>query len=362
MSITIYLDLATGQPAPMPQHMAGINCAGAIVRAATLDKARQDAERRDAIIQQGVIVARMDAANPDLGAFALALTHREREILDEPVPPLNSEKMFQVYPVPAGNIEYTTPYRQRSGEAAVYQYGTAIPMVNVSGFENKAPVVNLVCGYSRSYFQELAASVSQANIGMAVATTGDLMRAARTILNLKANAIAWSGLPDHGVPGILTYPSLDKRTLSVAIATTSTPTDIADEIIALGNYAISVSSQVYQPNRMVTSPRLARFLKRTLITATQPMTIGEFIEKALGMKIEEAWELKNAGGTGIDGYLFYNDARDSTAIVKASGLVMHQPYTIGLETVQPLSMSVGGARMALPGSNTLGLADCSTLQ
>ncbi len=81
------------------------------------------------------------------------------------------------------------------------------------------------------------------------------------------------------------------------------------------------------------------------------------------MKIEEAWELQDVNGaTGYDGVLFYNDNVQNTAIVQSQGFTLHAPYTIGLTTTQPCSQSIGGCRMALAGTNALGIADCREIQ
>lgn len=320
--------------------------------------------RCDALVAVGRVQAQVRGdANPDIGALALALTHREAEFINQPFPPTNAQKLFTMYPVPPGNIEYTTPFRQRTGQPKPYAAGVDIPMSNVSGFEIKAPLVPIVIGWKRNYWDDLRAAASQANIGMAVATHEELMTAARTAISLFRNDVWWKGYTELQLFGLLNYPGMPKRTLTVAMSTLSTPSDIKDEVSKLFTYAVEHSKQVFAAKRMVTSPRLVNFWRRTYVLTTMPITLYQAILDATGLaKIEEAWECEDyEGQTGFDAIFCWNDAKNATSIVQAEDFTLHTPYLIGLETTQPCSAVIGGARMPLSANNVVGIADCSSL-
>jgi hypothetical protein len=235
---------------------------------------------------------RSDALNV-AGAFPRDLEYVRRQVLEEPLPELNSFRLF-----PADNevpLGYTSHVMERwltAGEAQITRGGSSVPVVSSAKREERFPVHYVVCGVTQNFFQGL--SIRAADLR----TYQINSRTALQAVNERLNRIYWGGDFATQLKGVLNYPHMHVSTLPLVFdPATSGPAMAAALSRVVGTPRI-VSKQTIWPNRLVVSETVHQLIHDTQYTAGQTTTVAEYflkgqVGKPNGIKvIEAAYELE----------------------------------------------------------------------
>jgi hypothetical protein len=354
----IYLDPKTGREAPLPSEMRGVEhrVDGYRHVAGSEEATRADSAAYGEYFRTlpGI---RVDSVTSELPGFALSLTARRKQIVEERTRKLNAARLFRAYTeIPVGARKFTIPYAQSIGEAVLYKGSHQIPVVHRAGQEDEFKTAMLVTSYEITDMQQAENSFAQANMGMVLNTEAGLSSTCTKVILDKANELYWFGDSSAGLYGLATYPALPKITSDIAFDGTDSPTDVADELNSAIQYPANASGSTFNANLVVMTERVASYLSRTRMGSIDLTTIMEFVKACNpGVRFEIARELKDLNGnTGYDGILICNDDVEHTCIGIQQGVTFHPPERIGLSTRVIVSMSVGGAGlMPIPGANVL---------
>jgi len=302
-------------------------------------------------------ITRRDAAT-DLGAGAYFQRELERiypGVIRAKREPLNAYRLFFVdRSVPQGAETFTHRLLEHVGEASVISnWADDLPQVGIgrSEFTSKFKSIGDSFGYSE---QAIAAA---AFAGMPLST--ELPFAARRAIDEKLNTIAWHGLPDHGIYGVLTFPYIPRYVTS-AVITAATDTAIENLHAAVAR-VLENSSEVEKPNRLILAPRSMRVLSRKLRTNTDSTALKIFLENDPNIKtIESAQELTGIGPNGEDGFIVDRTGQGGQSEPLNGKIILSQAFTplpvqrkglmyntdclartAGFDSAFPLSMLVG---------------------
>ena len=294
---------------------------------------------------------RTDALGPAGGMhMPRQLEHIHARVLEEKHRTPNGLTQFAVSSeVPVGARTHTVRRFLEDGEAAVYRRGHNIPRVGLGQVEEEFPVRHYVTSFASNHFESLSSGFANTS------EEERKMRTARKVLERFWNEKIWNGDDDHGIYGIKNYPYLARKVAAFALNSSSTPDQILGELNDAANYPQETSGSVFAPNRMVTSERGRNYLMNTRIGSVNDTTIGEFFVKNNEFinAIESAHEMKDFGGTGVDGILFYNDDADGISNELVQGITPMPAQIFGFESVTYVYMSHGGVIMRDSGNNIL---------
>lgn len=288
----------------------------------------------------------------DVGGLHLPrdLEYLHAQVLEEKRPVPNAMKLFPTsQTIPPGARTHTVRRMMEDGEARWYRGGKDVPSVGISQKEEQFPVKHIVTSIRTNHFELLSSNFAGLN------EQGRKLRTARRIMESFLNDKLWNGDDDQNYKGVLNYPFLAKKVSAVAFDGTATAADVLAEMNAAANYPTENSFSVFAPNRCATSPRVRNFLMNTQHSLASDTTIGEFFTRVNAhiSVIEEAWELKDAGGTGVDGILFWADDPDAIAHEAAQGLTILPAQSFGFDNITYMYMSTGGIVMRDAGNNIL---------
>ena len=264
----------------------------------------------------------------DLGAgayFQKELEHIFPEVLKADLPVLNAERLFAVdRTVPQGAETFTHRLLEHTGKAAVISnWGQSLPQVGLGRSEWSSPLKSVGDAYGWSEQDLAAASFT------GLALNSELGISARRAVEESLNDIAWNGIPELSIPGILTFPYVPRYTTSVAI--TGTVDTVLDQLHAAVARVPENTGEVHKPNRLILAPRSRRVLGRKLRTNTDSSILKMFRENDPYITIfEEAAELQGVGPNGEDAFIV--DRADgaegsSKSIPQNCKIVISQPFT-----------------------------------
>jgi len=324
-----------------------------------------NARRIDAALRAVAVTPRQDAFASNAG-FHLArdLEYIHNEVLTEEFPLPSAMTLFDVdESVPAGANTHTIRRMYESGEARVYRgRGSRVPRVGVQQREESWPIRHLVAGYGWDIFE--AASDQFAGAGM----LQQQARIARDAILRLANRIWWGldgvGEP-HGLYGVLNYPWLPKKDIATGVSRATVAADpdtTLGELHDLVNFPHQVSKSVFQPDTLVMTNRVHDVLTSVRFAAGSDTTILEhFLRNSAHIKrVEIAWELEDAGGTGVDGILAYRRDQQGIQLVLPQGVTQLPVQVDGLESEVVNYASIGGVVMRNVLNNVLGYWDTNT--
>lgn len=299
--------------------------------------------------QQGL---RADALGPAGGMHApRQLEHIHARVLEEKHRRPNGLTQFQISnDVPVGARTHTVRRFLEDGEAAVYRRGHNIPRVGLGQIEEEFPVRHYVTSFPSNHFERLSSQFANTS------EEERKMRTARKVLERFWNEKIWFGDDDHGIYGIKNYPHLARKVSGVVFATGGgTVAQILGELNDAANYAQEVSGSTFAPNRAVTSERVRNYIMQTQLGTVNDTTIGQFFLKNSEHinALESAHEMKDFGGTDVDGILFYNDDVDGISNELVQGITPMPAQIFGFESITYIYMSHGGLIMRDSGNNLL---------
>ena len=299
---------------------------------------------------------RRDAFDPNAG-FHLArqLEFIHQQVLEEPFPVYNAYRLFPVdTSVPPGARSHTVRRVYYHGEARVHRGGGQdVPRAGVTQREQEFPVRHIVSSYAWDIFE--AASSQFANSGLLT----KLARGARDAIMELENRLFWYGAARHGLYGVTNYPWLPKRVVSTPFTEAQAASDsraILRALHDLVNWPAENSKGVFGPNRLVTTKRVRNFLMDTPWSGSIDTTIGEHFLKTNSaiQGIDEAWELENLGGEGIDGMLAYRNDQRGIMLCVPQGITSLPVQALGFDNTVYSYSSIGGVVMPDVGNNILG--------
>lgn len=303
---------------------------------------------------------RGDALPAGIGGFPRDFEHTRQRVLEQKMQPLNFSRLFPTAgDVPLGATSYTVRREVYSGKADFHRGGSDVPVARARRVEESFNVRYIVCGIQTNYFEALSGGFAGLNQYAA-----DL-KAARRAMAEKLNSTCWSGAKAQGLYGLLDYPDLAKMSMSVehtpAVAQ-SNPKAIAADLLNLISRPHIDSGTIFQPNKVVCSPRLRRLYAETKYDPTSTdTTILQWVLNAqppgAPVEFEVAQELADAGGTGIDGIFAYSDYEDAIAHTLVQAPVPLPVFQSGpFEQMTVLFAATGGVAMHDVGAHILGLA------
>lgn len=351
-----HIDAFERRETPLPDYLHGFESRiGSFTFAPGSEEgARLDSAARIACLARNGI--RSDSVTATIPGWSMSLTSRRRQILEEDLPKNNAFAMFRTYnEIPLGAREFTVPYAKSIGEAVLYRGGTAFPTVHRVGQEDSFKTAIIVSSYEVTTFGQQEAAYIASQGMMALNTEAGLSKTVIEAINAKANHLYWFGDVDAGLYGILTYPSLLKKTSDVAFDGTESPTDVAAALNDAIRYPAVRSKSTYRANRVTMSERLHGYLSTTRIGTNSDITVLKFVEQCNpGVLFDVAWECYEPRASGYDYILIRNDGVDHSCIGIQQGIVFYPPEQIGFTTRNLVTMQVGGAGMMFkPGANML---------
>ncbi len=284
--------------------------------------------------------------------IAKDLEYVHARALEEKTQPLNFFKFFRTGDgIPAGARTHTVRRFFTQGEAKFYAgAGSNVPTVSLTQAEEEFPVRHIVTSFETNVFEMMSSGYA------GVQEEQRKVRGARKIMDRFLNTVGWNGDAAANYYGVLSYPYLAKKSAATPFdGTAASADDVLAELNAGANYAMEESGGTMMPNRCLTSIRVRNYLMQTQRSTASDKTIGQlFIEQNETINaIESARELRDVGGTGIDGILFYNDDKDSVCHETAGGVQMLPAQAHQFSSVRFMYMSSGGIVMRDAGNNLL---------
>lgn len=318
--------------------------------------------RRDGFVMPRAAIAdaiRADALTGGAGGFPRDFEYIRRRVLEERRKPLNAFRLFSsATEVPLGAIEHTARRMIGTGQATIYRGSAEFSRARMAWIEETFGVAYVTCAVDTNFFQTLTTDWRGIRQYQA-----DLRMAFRAVEE-KLNEIAWKGDVASRINGVLNYPHGHVKVIPTAFTSSSSSASIVAALHALVDAPLVYSGGIYQPNRLVVSPRLHRFLFNTQFSAASDTSIARYFlqgqDEVSGIKsIDMAQELQGAGPAGAnqDGILAYNDSQDSVEHV-----LIQPPTTLPVFQASPLDSTTvvfactGGIVEQDSGNNIVGWA------
>ena len=297
--------------------------------------------------------SRADAFSAGLGGVgAQDLTQNLRRVLTEPLAQPTGLSLFsRNTEVQPGAIQYKSRRTYAAGEAALVRSGSAgnIPKVELGQTEMVRPVRYLAIGVDTDIFQQMADNF------LGINSTAQKIKAARSIMDRTINRFIWNGNDDADLWGVLNYPYLDKQVPGVAISSSSTAAQIIAAITDIAYHAFNQSDGVFESNAIALSPRIMSYIAKTPRSDTTDTSILKWLQDNLSHI--KAWtvapELKDGGGSGVDGILAYRSDSEGVEWMSVMAPTLLPPVREGLSEVSYLVGGFGGVQMPNVGNNLL---------
>lgn len=368
MSATVFTLGHNGQIAPMS---AGSALVGMINRAHVAAPVRMDSAGAPHADVQGYFLdqtvqrftahlramdpRRADAFSAGLGGVgAQDLTQRLRRVLTEPLAQPTGLTLFsRNTEVQPGVVQYKSRRTYAAGEAALVRSGSAgnIPKVELGQTEMVRPVRYLAIGVDTDIFQQMADNF------LGINSTAQKVKAGRSIIDRTINRFIWNGNDDADLWGVLNYPYLDKQVPGVAVSSSSTPAQIIAAITDIAYHAFNQSDGTFESNAIALSPRIMSYIAKTPRSDTTDTSILSWLKDNLThiRSWSVAPELKDAGGSNVDGILAYRSDSEGVEWMSVMAPTLLPPVQEGLSEVSYLVAGFGGVQMPNVGNNLLSL-------
>ncbi len=300
----------------------------------------------------GAIAERYGVRSDSAEAQLRQLEHVRARALEEPIPPMNAMRLWRtVRDTPVGANSVTVRRFVEQGEAQFYKGGDVSATVHLQQDEETWKVHHIVTSLRYSLFEQQASDFAGLN------RYARMVRAARRAVEQFHNDKLFNGATANRFLGLANYPYLARKISSTNFYADGS-TAAADVLAALNdaaNYPAQQSKQAMAPNRCATSLRVRDYLMNTRIGSVNDTTIGEFFGRtnAYINEIDAAHELRDIGGTGMDGVLFYSDDQDTVAIDVPQDFSPLPLQTLGFDSMQYFYMSTAGLQMYNAGNALL---------
>ena len=289
----------------------------------------------------GALASRFGVRQDSAEAQLRQLEHIRAKALEEPIPPTNAMKLWRtVRDTPVGANSVTVRRFVEQGEAQFYRGGDVSASVGIRQHEETWKVQHIVTSLRFTLFEQQASDFAR------LTRYARLVRGARRAIEQFHNDKLFNGSTASRFLGLANYPYLARKVSATNFyADGSTAADdVLAELNAAANYPAQQSKQAMSPNRCVTSLRVRDYLMNTRIGSVNDTTIGEFFGRTNAYidTIDAAHELRDIGGTGMDGVLFYNDDPDTIAIDVPQDFTPLPLQTFGFDSTQYFYMSTAG--------------------
>lgn len=299
--------------------------------------AKRDATRRDSFGGDGFYTAR-------------ELEYISARVAETKYPIRSSFLLFPRWPeAPIGAKKMTIERMSLTGEAHVGRGGKKVPRVGVTKDDESFKFAPVYTARETDIFDRMA------DVFAGGREEQGKQRAARKAILDRINQINWFGDKAAGLYGVLTYPWLAVVESSVVIAPSTADADIVAELNRVANWPAENSSEVFAPNKCVTSKRLRNRLANRKFDDTGKSILKWIIENNEEItEIQTAPELREPfGDAGVDGMLFYRDDVDSIALNMPMGIEELPVQKQGFAEVIYTYTLTGGVIMIDSGHNVL---------
>ena len=300
---------------------------------------------------------RTDDFDPTLGMFSPRdLTHRFARVLEEKMPPLNSQRVFPINTEPPpGTLRYEQFRTYSTGEAIVYRGGSGrdIPEVAIGQASFSAPIVYLVSKASIDWLENLRSNMTGLD------TQTRKMRAARRAIDELENHWAYNGSVAHGLFGLLNHPFVDTAVSLVEYVDATDADDIASDFSFWANYAENESGSTFQPDTLQIAPKLFNYLSTRRYGDNADKSLLQWLLDANPhiTRVEKVRELNDVLGDGQHAIAFTRNgvgAADASAeIVKSLTPTLLPTETRALSSDMFLVSGFGGLNQREAGDNLI---------
>lgn len=290
--------------------------------------------------------------------FPRDFEHIRAKVWEEVREPLTAMKLFPMdTEIPVGARTHTARRIVGGGEATIdYRAGMQIGRAHTARVEEQFQTAWVVCAVDQNVvdgFAQNFAGLSDYRYDL---------REARRLVDEALNTIAWKGIPGKQMYGAIEYPSLGKFKSSQSFAAGAG----GEAMVQALNDALIVqrraSGGAMRSNAVAVSPEVNTRLATTRHSDSSDLTALEYFlrtQPANGIKsIEEAPELTNAGGDGVDGIFFFKKDLNSIAHVLPQQPTIMPVYQSGpLDMTTVVIAQTGGIVQGDVGNNILMLVD-----
>lgn len=240
---------------------------------------RMAASRRRLDGYMASCVQRSDAFNPGIGGGVNVgeLTHRMTAIMEERLPPLSADKLFYLNSEPKPGMEdYTQTRVVSTGRVTVWAGGMAddIPEIQVGQASMRAPFIYYASSFSVDFLSGMRTDIMGMNQQLQKTV------AIRRIMGQQRNRWAFYGSADHGLLGFIGHPFVDKAVSQVPYNSTSSASDIFDDMNYWLQYALRASGTAYTPDTVALSVDVYSYLASTRMSATDKTKILDDLKSA----------------------------------------------------------------------------------
>lgn len=314
-------------------------------------------------VRADVAALRSDAFDPGLGMFnPRDLTHRFKQILEEKMPPLSSQKVFPINTeVPPGALRYEQYRAYGTGHPVVYRGGSGddVPAVGIGQATFSAPVVYLISKAEINWLEQLRANMT----GMD--TQARKMRVARRVIDELENKWVYEGSEAYNIFGLLNHPYITTALSTVGWGASTSADDIAADFGVWANYAENESQSTFQPDTLQLAPKLHNQLANRRYGDNADKSLLDWMLGANPhiTRVEKVRELNDAGGTDIHAMAFTRNgaggADASAEIIKTMTPTLLPPELRSLTSEFFLVSGFGGLNQREAGDNLIVYVDVS---
>jgi hypothetical protein len=297
---------------------------------------------------------RQDALPAGVSAFPRDLEFIRARELEQIRRPLNGDIFPVDRSVPIGAREHTYRRRVGRGEAILTRgdtenYGHA----RTGRIEEKFPVAYIVCSVKQTYFEMLSTDYA------GVQQYASDLRMAYRLVDERRNRILWNGDAATQLYGVLNFPELMKMVLSITIGT-STPVAVVAALHEFVDKPATLSGEAMQPDTLVVSPRIWRYISQTKLDTGSDTTILQFFlagqDSTNGIRrVIKAQELAGIGPGGSDAMLAFRSEIDAVSNIEVMPTMTMPVYQASaLSWLTLVVAATGGIVMPNVGENIVG--------
>ena len=278
------------------------------------------AERLDADVEPLLIRDPKTDAVTSIGAgvwFAGDLEQISSKLLTVHRPPLNGMKLFPVSSeVIPGARQFTRRMVELLGYASmIADYADDLPAADAVVSSETVDIKDLGSSFMYNLSEiEAARAAAQIRRGPGISLQTQRAFAARKANETKVNDIVWHGLPEAGLYGVLTTPSVPRYVIGIASAG-ATMAAVDATVTAICSFFNGVSDDTgtaEQANRLLMSAKLHNSFGTRFRTNTDSSILDQIVKGCSGLKsvddIIPVRELDGAGDAGGDALIA--DSRD----------------------------------------------------
>ena len=161
---------------------------------------------------------------------------------------------------------------------------------------------------------------------------------------------------------MLNHPHIARKAVSTVFQRRGSASAMLNELFALADYPSEASGGAMLAEKMLVSLRMYNIISQTYVTisgSNSQISVREQFLKdhATIREIAVADELKDAGGTGVDGVFCYRDDEDGVSLVMPAGPTVLPMQGELYNLLVPFFGGIGGVLIPYAGHHIIGLVE-----